>query len=173
MSDKGSEVSTELITNHVRSNIAAALTEVATERAGDALTSKYAVSVPPYRTYSFDYDTRGYRPPILHVLSTGIDYRLETGANFNNGVESMLLVSVVEHRTRDFIIVSGWRYQAALSKLFRKTQLVSADSSLKLITKLVRSSFNEVLPKEESGPEAGVFRQETVLELAVEHYQNY
>lgn len=164
-SERLTELSVTLITEHIRANIKARLDEVNADR-GD-----FKVTTEAPRSYFIFPTAKVYNPPGVFVISTDLDMRWGKGANHINALERMVVAVVVEDRNERLLTIKGWRYQAALAKLLQFANLVSVDSVVKLITRVTRLSFSEV--KEGTGADEKTFRQETVVDLEVEHYENF
>jgi len=164
------EASVELITNHIRTNIAAALADVRT------LNPDNTVTTAPPKEYLISDIQSGYRTPAVFVLSTGLDFRLDRGPNHISAVENMFVAVEIQDRNERLLTYKGWRYQAALSKLLHNTPLEDVPNNVKIITKLVRNSFSRITNSgdtETSPTNKQMFKQETVMELEVEHYEQF
>lgn len=164
-SERLTEISVELITDHIRDNIDASLADVRTDRPDNKVTT-----IPP-RSYFIHEKAKGYRPPAVFVLSSGADFRLERGANFISALERMQIAVVVHDRNETLLTRKCWRYQSALAKLLHNTELVDVPAKLKIIIKTVSTSFSPVLPVEAGG--TNDFKKEVSIEIEVEHYENF
>jgi len=164
------EASVELILAHLRDKIASALTDVRTLNPDNMVTT-----IPP-RAYLITNVDTGYRTPAVFVLSTSLDFRLDRGPNHISAVENMVVAVEIQDRNERLLTIKGWRYQAALSKLLHNTPLEDVPNNVKIVTKLVRNSFSAVTETgdtQTSSLDKGMFKQETVMELEVEHYENF
>jgi len=160
------EGATDLIEDHIKANVATALQTVRTDRA-DAL-----VSTEPPQSYFRFPQSHSYRPPAVFIIGEDFDFRLAEGPNHVHGMGRINVSVVVEDRNRQLLKTKAWRYQAALAKLLNNTTLTNLAQTVKIVTKLVRFSFYELEYniKKRDTPEAA-FREEVVLELEVEHYE--
>jgi hypothetical protein len=169
MSYRLTEETVNLIISHLRDNLPDELTQIGTDR-GDGI----SVEKPVPTSYFIYPRARGYRPPAVFVIAEGNNFRPDTGPNFINSLESINITVMVEDKDRARITQKAYRYQAAITHLMNGTQLLSSDSKVKIITKIINASFSPLYnynAKDEESSEA-VFRKEFVLELEVEHYEN-
>ena len=160
------EIAVGLIEDHIKANVSAALAAVRTDR-GDGL-----VETPIPQSYFRFPQAHGYRPPAVFIIAEDFDFRLPDGPNHIHGLSKINVSVVVEERNRLLLKTRAWRYQAALAKLLNNTALTNSLDTVKIITKLVRFSFYQIeynIKKRDTAEAA--FREEVVLELEVEHYE--
>ena len=164
------ETSVELITDHIVANIATSLSDMRSLRTDNIVTTE------PPKSYFIHIEDKGYRLPAVFVLSSGMDFRLDTGPNYINGIENMMVAVIVEARNRRLLTFRGWRYQAALVKILDQTHLDATDGSVRIICKVTKTSFSEITEAGDttSSPEnQKMYRQETIVEMEVEHYEQF
>lgn len=161
------EITVNLIIAHLKANMPTALATLRTDRADSRVTTE------PPTSYFIYPRAKGYRPPAVFVIAEETDFRLEeTGPNFVNATDIIHVAVLVEDKDRESLTIKAWRYQAALAKLLNLTDLVSADTTVKCVTKILRNTFSpEYTNARDENAADAVFRKEVVLELEVEHYE--
>jgi hypothetical protein len=162
------EITVKLIEAHIKANIATALAEVRTDRADAAVTTEVPKSYFKYEL------AEGYRAPAVFTICDSIQSRnVEKQANFLACMATVRVSVIVEDRLKDSLVVKSWRYQAALHKLLHLVDLISADSKVKIVSKVEEILFSPEFTdtKDPSAPQS-VFRKEVLLLLNVEHYEN-
>lgn len=162
------ETTVKLIEAHLKANMPAALAEVRTDRADAAVTTE-----PPKSYFRYEL-AEAYRAPAVFIICDSIQSRnVEKQANFLANMATVRVSVIVEDRIKDSLVIKSWRYQAAMHKLLHLVDLISADQSVKLISKVEEMLFSPEFTdtKDPSAPQS-VFRKEVLLLLNVEHYEN-
>ncbi len=167
------ETDLELIANHIRTNLPAALAAVSTAR------SDNKVPLPDVKDI-FIYETaQGWRPPAVFVVPDSQSFRLEEkSANFINALSRINVTILVEALKAPLLQISSYRYQAALHMILAQTIIDTpatppATPKVRIVIKVENSRFGAIYTNaQEKGNVQGVFRREIVLELAVEHYES-
>lgn len=161
------EEDAELILNHIKTNIGAALAEVRTDEA-DALV---ATDIPV--SYFFYNPIKAYRCPAIVVDVSSASTRLvEKGANHINAAMTVSVYCVLQDRTVEILTRRAWRYMRALSTILYGVTLNSADLKVKLVLKPERYTLgDEVTTSQDSSVPSGVFQKGCLIELEVEHYE--
>lgn len=162
------EYTTNLLMTEIQAKIDAALQQVSTDRADNFVSLESPVS------YFYFWNAQAYQAPAVFVIAEDFDMRLlDTGPNFVNALARMNVAVVVEDKDAYYVTVKAWRYQAALTKILHLAHMLSADQTVKLVAKVVRTTFSSLYPKDKSDQDPDeVFRKEVVVELEVEHYEN-
>jgi hypothetical protein len=103
-----------------------------------------------------------------------MDFRLPRGPNYISAAHDMRVTVLLDDRNRELLTIRCWRYQAALTKLLSETQLLTLDNKVKIVTKVVKNTFSP-LYTDTANPDSpqAVFRKEVVVELEVEHYEQF
>lgn len=165
------ETTVTLITEHLQQNFPSAMAGVRSIRPDNVVTTE----VPPIESY-FTYPmARGFRPPAVFVISDEIDFRNEqSGANFISAQMRVNVSVLVEDQDKAKLTTKAWRYQTALSSMLTETQLLSDETNVKIVCVVRRATFSPIYTnaKNEDSSEA-LFRKEIVLELDVDHYENF
>ena len=163
---KLTEIGVQLIETHIKTNIAAALADVRTDRADARVTTE----VP--KSYFRFARARGYDSPAVFVIAEGFDFRATEGWNYVYGTHDIKVAVLVEDRDRYNLTTKAWRYQAALTKLLDQTTLQSGDGSVKIVSKILRNTFSGIFSEAaDTENPMTVFHKEVICELEVEHYE--
>lgn len=163
-----SEIAVDLITAHIESNIATALSEIRTARA-DAFVS---TEVP--QSYFIYPQAYGYRTPAVFVIAENIDFRLDRGPNMINAKIKINVTVLVEEKDLTRLTVKTYRYQAALCKILQQTRLTASDNSVTYIVKVIRAEYSPIYTNAQQADDpTGAFRKEVLLECEVEDYENF
>jgi len=159
----------DLLTAHIKTNIASALADVRTDRADAAVTTE----IP--KQYFIYTSAKTYRTPAVFIIARRLDTRNDSkGANFIDALVDVGVSIVIEDRLADLLTIKAWRYQAALYKLLNQAALTSSDGKLKIVSKIESVDFGgEFSSTTDPTVPQGVFRKEVLLNLNVEHYENY
>ena len=162
------ETTVNLLVGKIKADIAAALLDVRSSRA-DAL-----VSTEPPQNYFIYAGAMSYRTPAVFVVCESMQLRNDQqGANHINALARVVVSVLVEDRNMVNLVTKAWRYHSALHKILHLTALTSADTKVRIISKVDRVSFSPEFSRSQSPDEAdGVFRKEVALELDVEHFEN-
>lgn len=162
------EYTVNMLMGKVQSDIDAALLAVSTDRADNFVSLESPVS------YFYFWNAQAYQAPAVFVIPEDFDMRLaETGPNFINALARVNVAVTVEDKDAYYVTVKAWRYQAALTKILHLVHILSADQTVKLVSKVVRTSYSSIYPKDKTDQDPDeVFRKEVVVELEVEHYEN-
>lgn len=163
----GAEVAVQLIQAQIQSNIAAALSDVRTERADPVVTTE------PPREYFIYPDPNVYRPPAIITLFEGqsIKNQLSDG-NFINAEDRIIVVCVVEDRLERLLTIKSWRYQAALMKCLHLVSLTNSNGNLRLFSKVDSCEFSGIVNLKGKNEAEQIFRKEMGLRLIVDHIEN-
>jgi hypothetical protein len=160
-----SEITRSLVLTKIKTDIAAKLSAIRTDRA-DA-----KVSTEPFRTYLTYFPAQTLLAPALFVIVDDIDFRKrQKNANGVTAVVNMTLAVVVEERDRELLTIKAERYQTALHEILDDAHLVSSDSQVKCVPMVMRAGFTETYSPGSQDPQ-GVFRKDVYLDLEVEHYE--
>lgn len=162
----GAEIAVETIQAHIQANIATALANVRAER-NDPIVS---TEVP--KEY-FIYPTANvYRPPaVFTVFESQKILDIDTGSNFINAVDHVIVAVVVEDRLERLLTVKAWRYQAALMQCLHLVDLTNADNGVKLFSRVESCEFSGIVNlKGENGQQ--MFRKEMAVKLLIDHIEN-
>lgn len=165
---KLTEGTVNLLTDCIKTNIAAALTAVQAD-------SDHSVTTEPPKTYFIYAGAVGFRTPAVFVIADDMDFKQqERQANFINAMLRVNVTILVEDRNSELLTRRCWRYQSALHSVLDETQLTSSDNKLKIVSVVRRASYSPTYSKtvDKNSPEA-VFRKEVLIECDVEHYENY
>jgi hypothetical protein len=165
-SRKLAEVATNLIIARIKSEIAAALADVRTDR----VDGKVSTEVP--RNYFIYEKAIGFQAPAVFVICQEMDFRkAERGANHINAVSRFGVSVLIEDIDCDRLTIKAWRYQAALHKILDQTHLDDVDETMKIVVKVNNASFSPVFTN--AGESPNNFRKEVVLNCDVEHYESF
>lgn len=169
MTAKLTEATVNLLVGHIKTNIAAALAGVRSEAPAPVVTTEAP------KSYFIYPKAKGYRTPAVFVIADEFDFQVpERGANFISGSVHVNVSVLLEDRNSELLTIRCWRYQSALYNLLAQTQLTSSDNALKIVSIVRRARYSPLYSnsKDENSVEA-VFRKEVLLELEVDHYENF
>lgn len=160
-SSKLAEVSSKLIREYLKANIAAALIEVRTDRDDPIVTT----DVP--RNYFFYKTAQAYQCPSVFIVAPTVDYQKELGANHVNAIISFNISVVVEDRAEEYLWTKANRYAAALHKLLDQNAL--QDGDVKVTTVVTRENYSDnFVPNGMTN-----FRREVLLQVDAYHYEKF
>lgn len=162
------EIQIRLLDAHLQANLPASLMAV------DASRSDQNVSTEPPSTYLWYPKAQGYVCPALFILAEDLPFELSEGPNFIKAKCRVVLEVVLEERNRQWLTIRCWRYQAAMSSILVNLELTSSDKLVKLKVKQIAHKFSAMysnVQNDESDDAA--FRKSVVVELEVEHYENF
>lgn len=163
-----SEIAVDLIIDHIRQNIAAALADVRSDRADPIVNTE----VP--QSYFIFPKPWGYRTPAVFVIAENIDFKLDRGQNHINAMIRMNVGVLVEEKDLERLTIKTYRYQAALHKLLNETRLTNTSGSVVYIVKVTRAEYSPIYTNAQAPNDVqGVFRKEVRLECEVEDYENF
>ncbi len=165
------ETDLDLITAHIQNNIASALAAIRINRNDPIVTTE----PPPTDSYFNYFKAHGYRCPAIFVIDDGMDFRQqEKNANHINALSSINVTVKVEDRKKELLVIKALRYQAALHQLLDQTPLANNDNTVKLYlrVKKIKPSGLYTYGNSEEDDSASFF-YEYMLELAVEHVENF
>ena len=162
-----SEITADLIEMSIRSNIAAALANVRSQRLDPTVTTE----VP--KEY-FQYEAAHvYRAPaIFTIIKDQTPRDSIMGANHVNMMSDVVVAVVIEDRLARLLVKKSYRYQAALFQLLHQTTLTTADDSVRLFLRVQNMQFSGVINLKNAKASDAVFRKEVSLRLQVEHIEN-
>lgn len=165
------ETAVQLIMTHIQSNITTALAAIAVIRPDNIV----SLESPESDAYFYFAKAHGYRCPAIFVIDDDMDFRQqETKANFINALLGINVTVKVEDQDADYLTKKAWRYQAALHSLLDQTSLVSADSKVKLVSKVRRIRPTGMYTYENSEPDSTAnFFKEYELQLEVDFFENF
>lgn len=162
------EVLVDLIVSQIQTNIAAALTQVRTDRNDPRIDTQ----VPRDYFISETYDP--YQCPAIFVVCEDVDWQKEQmGANFIAARAHVKVFCVVEDVKTEVLTRMTQRYEAALQVVLDQVSLTSANSKVKMISVVKRSKFSNVFRQGSSQGSESPYRKEVLLELDVMHYENF
>lgn len=154
------ETTVDLIISHVKTNIAAALTDIRTNRADNFVTME------PPRDYFIYPKAKGYRTPAVFVIGDRIDFLKERrGANHINAAVRINLTVLIEDKDAERITTKAYRYQAALHQILDQVQLIPADNKAKITLVIQSAGFSPLYSNLNEGDPQAVFRKEVSLEI--------
>ena len=157
-----------LILNHVQTNISTALDAVA------AVSSNPIATLDNPRSYFVYPKPQGYRLPAVFIVCDGVDFRLsQKQSNFVNASDAFKVSVELEDQDTELLTYRADRYLSALFEVLNQVDLQSSDGKLKLKILVNRASFSPVYMRTEGPGQGGKFRKEVVLDLAVEHLENF
>lgn len=162
------ETTVRLIEDTIRQNINAALDAVNT-----ISIDQPRIFLPDIKNYYYSPKNSAYDLPALYIIPVTVDFRKqEKGANFIDAKYTINVSIEVEEKNTDNLAVLCWRFQAALHEILDDAQLTNADQTVKLVSKVTRAEFSPTYTdSQKSGSQTGVFRQEALLVLEVDHFE--
>jgi hypothetical protein len=163
MARRLTEATVNLIINHIQTNIASALAAIETDR-GDTL-----VTLESPKSYFRFAAPKGYRTPAVMVVCNSMKMHNDRGANFIAGTADISVSLLASEITLDKLVTKTWRYQAALHALLHETALTTADTKVKIVSKV--EDLREGVEYTEKDDPENVFRKEIALILSVEHWE--
>jgi hypothetical protein len=97
-----------------------------------------------------------------------------TGANHVNALSEVNVTALVEDKSAEKLVKKAYRYMAALHACLEQTQLVSADTGVKIVVRVDRVENSPLYSNTDKEDDSkAVFRKEIVLYCEVDHYENY
>lgn len=162
------ETTCTLIKNEIEAQIASKLSGVSTDR------NDFIVPLPTPESYFFFPKAAGYRPPAIFVIAEGFDKQKPVGANHINAIVTVHVNVVLEELERSNLVISAWRYQAALDEILDQTELEDVDQKVKIVILVSKCSFSpEYTESDDPDNSIAVFRKEVSLQLEVHHFEGF
>lgn len=162
------ETTVLLLEDLIRSKISATLDAVNT-----IAIDQPRLFLPNPKNYFYAKQYQVYDLPAIYIVPVSVDFRKQAkGANFIDANYVInVSVEVEEKNTQDLSAVI-WRYHSALQEILDDAQLTNADQTVKLVSKVTRAEFSPTYTdSQKSGSQSGVFRQEALLVLEVDHFE--
>lgn len=160
------EITRDLVTDKLKSDINAALAEVRISRNDPIVTTE-----PPRSWFIFD-GAHTYQCPAIFTVVDRMDFPEEkNGPNHVNAIVKMFVSVVIEDREADRLTLKSERYQAALFKVLHWTTLEDQPKNVKIFIRVTSCQFSPLYTKPRGGNMAE-FRKEVALELEINHYEN-
>lgn len=162
------ESTVRLLQDHIRSNLAAALSDVRVERAEPIVTTE-----PPQRDSYFIYERAvGYKTPAVFIIADNLDMMKQDGPNSIMALVKIRVSVVVEDLKADHCTIKAWRYQDALFEVLEQAQIVSQNSDVKIVVIVQGATFSPVFTSDQDAKSPrNTFRKEVVLDLDVRHFE--
>lgn len=163
------EADVSLIKSYLRSNMQAALAQVASVHP-----TYPVVTVDPPADYFIYTHSRAYRTPAVFIIPERMDMKKrERGQNHINGETRINVTVVIEDKDAERIFLKAYRYQAALMGLLDQVELTTGDGKVKIVVVIENAQFSPLYtdagdPKD---PRT-IFRKEVSVELAVQHFES-
>lgn len=157
------EQTTDLIIDHVSTNIKAKLDEVVSYR-GDL---SFSIDAP--QSYFIYESAIDLKCPALYVIADSVDTQLQRGQNHLNAQIKYTLSIVFEYKDAEKCVRGLYRYVDALYRLLNLTQLDSSDSRARNVIKVVAIDYSGL--QQNKDQEQNIFRKEAMLTLMVEHFE--
>lgn len=161
----------DLIIAHLRSNIAAALSDVRTDRTDDRVTTE----PPQTKSYFTYWPTKAYQAPAIIVMAEAQNNRqAEKQSNFIASRNEINVAVVIEDREEEKLTRKAFRYASALHQLLECQQLTDGAGKLKIHVRVDRVENGDIYfgTDRREAPEA-VFRRAVTLYCEVEHFENF
>ena len=160
------EAARDLILEHIKVNIAQALSDVRANWPDQVVTTE------PPRSY-FIYDgAHTYQCPAIFTVVDSMEFPEDTlNPNHVNATIRFFVSVVIEDREAKLLTIKAERYQAALFQVLHRIQLEDPVKNLKIYSRVLRAEFSPLYTK---GPRAGEgsFRKEASMELEIKHWEN-
>ena len=162
------ETDVRLIEDHIRANISESLDKVS-----QIAENVPKLSLPNPKQYFYTPKNTAYQLPVVYIVPTDIDFRKQDkNANFIDASVTINVSVEVEEKDTDLLAVSAWRYQAALHAILDDVSLTNIGGEVKIVSKVIRASFSPIYTDAQKPDDAdGVFRQEVLLELQIDHFE--
>lgn len=151
-----------MIRDLIKNNIASALVDIRAERA-DA-----KVPTPVPQNFFISDKQWAYRCPAVFIIATNVDLALSRGQNHINSKQDVTISVVIEDKDSDALTIGCYRYQDALFEILDGAQVVSADTKIKIVVKVVSVIFSETFSLQDNNT---IFRKEVAVMLEVEHWE--
>lgn len=151
------------IRDFIKANIAAALSNLRTER-GDG-----KVQTSPPKAYLIFDQAIGYEIPCIFVIGDTSDMRLDRGQNFIAAQNTVYVSALVEDRNAENLTMMCWRYSDALHAILDGAQIDIPLMEVKNIIKVVKIEYSNTFQMKQQNQD--VFRKEVMLTLEVEHLE--
>jgi hypothetical protein len=160
------EIAVDLIETQIKSNIAAALAAVRTQRADAFVTTEL-----PKGYYNYQ-PAKGYDTPAVFIIPENIDFKKERGANHTNATAKINVAVIIEDQTADRLVARAWRYQSALYSLLDQVPLTTTDNTFKIVVIVRRAEFTEEYSDStRKGQPSAAWRKGVLLECEVEMFE--
>lgn len=163
------ETTVNLIIDQLKAQLPGALSGVR------SIAPDKSVTMDPPQSYFIYPRAKGYRTPAVFVIPQDMDFKQEErGQNFISALMRINLSVLLEDQDRERLTKRAWRYQAAMHQVLSNVPLTSSDSKVKAVVKVRTSTYSPMFTraKNEDDPQA-VFAIEVVLELDVDHFENF
>jgi hypothetical protein len=154
-----------MLQDHVKANIALALSDLRGERADAKVTTE------PPKDYFIYEAAIGYKTPCVFMIADSVDFIKSRGNNAIMADVKMRISVVVEDRNKTNLTIKAWRYQDALLKVLDQAQVVSSNNDVKIVCVVTGAAFSPVFSAEVKGGDPNVFRKEVALECDVRHFE--
>jgi len=130
---------------------------------------------PESENYFIAPKQHGYRCPAVFIIDENTDFRqTETKANFINAVMNINVTIKVEDQNSALLTIKAWRYQAALHQVLDQTPIASADSAVKILSKVRRITPSGIYSYQNSEADSTAsFYKEYELQLEVDFFENF
>ena len=158
-----------LILTWIKSNIAAELAAIRTDRADNTVSTE-----PPGTTSYFIFSgAHTYQCPAIFCVVDSAEVPDErTGTNYVSAVVKVFVSAVVEGQDENSVTIKCERYQAALFKLLHQTILTDTVDNVKIYISCKRFQFSQLFTKSRKQENLANFNKEVALELEVKHWEN-
>lgn len=157
------EKTRQLVLDEIKTNIAAALATIRTDRNDPIVTTE-----PPRKYFIYD-GPNTLECPCLFVVVDSAEFPEEAlGNNFPFMYVKTYVSVVVEDRDKTSLTIKAERYQSALFSILHRKTLNDTIDNVKLYSRVVRLEFSPVIT-DVPDKTKGVFQKEVVLELEVRH----
>lgn len=164
------EPATDLITDYIQANIAAALAQVRSAR--DSI-DNLGIPTPMFREFFIARNYSALQPPAYFVVCDDIDFKKEQrGSNFINATAHYTIAAIAEGQTNEDVARATWRYQAAFSQILDNTRLTSTDGTFRIVLIVRSADFSEEYDvSQQAGNPAKRWRKEVHLKCDVEFWE--
>lgn len=155
----------KMILAQIKTNIAAALAAVRTDRDDPIVNTE----LPPDQSYFTFSGAKAYRKPAIFVVAQEVDFKLDRGQNFIDGTIRFIVSVVVEEKNQTLLTVKADRYLDALHSLLQGIEIVDEDNKTKIVISVMKARFSEDFAEK---PDVGMqFTKEVAFDCDVEIYQ--
>ena len=163
------EEDVNLIIEEIKSKITGVLANVRSVR------TDHKVNVDPPRSYFIYPNASGYKTPAIFVIGDNMSFRqAEKGANHIAALSRVNVTCLVEEKTSELCTIKCFRYLSALHEILDMTNLVSADSKVKIIVRVSDADNSAIYTNTDNKADMkAVFRKEVYLTCDVEHFENF
>jgi len=151
------------IRDFIKTNIAASLAALRTERADGKVTTE-----PPQDYLIFD-KAIGYKTPCVFVIGDASDFRLDRGQNFIAATNTVYVSVLVEDRNAELLTIKCWRYSDAMHAILDQAQVDVLGMEVKNVLKVTKIEYSDTFQTKSQNETC--FRKEVMLTLEVEHLE--